>query len=367
MTQQKERYLNLNGLRAYSAIAIVIMHVYANMGFKYEGLLDSIICSFAELTLLFFIISSFSLCCGYYDKFKSGNIDIDKFYSRRFSRILPFFALMTAIDLIASPSWNSLLEGLTNVSMVFGLLPNPDIKVIGVGWFVGVIFVFYLVFPFFVYLIGSKKKVLVSIAVSVAFFLITCNYWMTDSYLLTPIGKHNIVYSAPFFLAGGGIFVYRDLLSEFVKNNMLLSYIIVFVISCVFFAVPKEISLFDTYRIGFVDTTYEFTKDCILNFSVLYMLPIQALWIVLAIGPNIYFFTNKIASFVSSISMEIYLCHMAAFRVIEKVQLSKFVSSQEIEFWLTAFISLGVAVLFSYIMKFKVFPMFGKLLSSRIK
>ena len=81
MTQQKEQYINLNGLRAYSAIGIVVMHIYANMEFKYTGLANDIINSFAELTLLFFIISAFSLCSGCFDRFKSGQVDIKKFYS----------------------------------------------------------------------------------------------------------------------------------------------------------------------------------------------------------------------------------------------------------------------------------------------
>lgn len=43
MALNKEMYSNLDGLRAYSAIAIVIMHVYANMEFKYTGLLNYIL------------------------------------------------------------------------------------------------------------------------------------------------------------------------------------------------------------------------------------------------------------------------------------------------------------------------------------
>ena len=208
---KKLTYENLDGLRAYAAVGIVIMHVYANMPHLcYTGLAHDVICSFAELVLLFFMISAFSLCCGYYDRFRSGSIDINKFYSRRFSRILPFFALMTLIDIVVSPNWESLWEGLTNVTMVFGLLPNPDIKVIGVGWFIGVIFVFYLLFPFFVYLMANKRKAVLSIFISVGLFLIVSNYWMSEEYVLAPLGKRNILYAAPFFMTGGGIFLYRD-------------------------------------------------------------------------------------------------------------------------------------------------------------
>lgn len=39
-----------------------------------------------------------------------------------------------------------------------GLLPNMRIEVIGVSWTLAVIFVFYMLFPFFCFLIGNKKR-----------------------------------------------------------------------------------------------------------------------------------------------------------------------------------------------------------------
>lgn len=32
--------------------------------------------------------------------------------------------------------------------MCFNLLPNPDIAVIGVGWFLGTVLTFYMLFPY---------------------------------------------------------------------------------------------------------------------------------------------------------------------------------------------------------------------------
>ena len=355
----KNVYSNLDGLRAYAAVSIVIMHVYANMNFRYQGLTNSLINSFAELTLLFFIISAFSLCCGYYDKFKTGQIDIPNFYSRRFSRILPFFALMTLIDLVVSPSWNSLWEGISNISMVFGLLPNPDIDVIGVGWFVGVIFVFYLLFPFFLYLIDTRTRALLAICGSILVYMITCNYWMTEDYILSPIGKHNFLYSSPFFMVGGVIFIFRNEISKYVQKHMLLSYISIIVFSGLYFIVPRVVEI-GSFKLGFIDTTYEFADKSILNFSILYMLPIQASWICLSIGPQVSFLKNRFTSFISSISMEIYLSHMMAFRIVEKINIPGFVINDETSFWICAISTLLISVIFSYVIKYKLFPIASK-------
>jgi peptidoglycan/LPS O-acetylase OafA/YrhL len=67
----KERYDNLDGLRAYAAIGIVMMHVLANSRYVVNGFLFSrMIPSFTDFTFLFMVISAFSMCCGYYEKSK---------------------------------------------------------------------------------------------------------------------------------------------------------------------------------------------------------------------------------------------------------------------------------------------------------
>ena len=42
--------------------------------------------------------------------------------------------------------------------MCFNLLPNPNIEVIGVGWLLGTVFTFYMLFPFFPFLMDNKKR-----------------------------------------------------------------------------------------------------------------------------------------------------------------------------------------------------------------
>lgn len=84
----REKYSSLDGLRAYAAVGIVLMHVQVNLMIKPSDniLTCNVIPWFTNFTLLFMIISAFSMCCGYYERVKSGAITPAKFYSKRYHR-----------------------------------------------------------------------------------------------------------------------------------------------------------------------------------------------------------------------------------------------------------------------------------------
>lgn len=84
----KERYEKLDGIRAYSCIGIVLMYVFANGNFGF--VFDRLIPSFTNFTLLFILMSAFSLCCGYYEKIRNGAIDLEQFYKRAISAYCRF-------------------------------------------------------------------------------------------------------------------------------------------------------------------------------------------------------------------------------------------------------------------------------------
>ena len=119
-------YNDLDGFRAIAAIAIVVMHVHVRGEYVHTSTwLSTAVEPLGTFVTLFFIISGFGMCCGYYDRVKNGSMDIERFYSRRIAKILPFFALLVCIDVVAEGfSPNALWEAFADVTLMFNLLPD---------------------------------------------------------------------------------------------------------------------------------------------------------------------------------------------------------------------------------------------------
>lgn len=155
---EKNHYGAIDGLRTIACIGIVMMHIEANNTYEISGFLyEQIIPSFTNFVFLFMVISAFGMCCGYFDRILNNQISLEDFYIKRYKKILPFFAILVLLDIGISRSKGALIEGFADITLLFGLFPN-DIEVIGVGWFLGLIFAFYLIFPFFCVLVKNKKR-----------------------------------------------------------------------------------------------------------------------------------------------------------------------------------------------------------------
>lgn len=274
------------------------------------------------------------MCCGYYKPFTEGNVNISNFYKRRYQRILPFFAFLVFIDVITnfvqshfsltSSMQGVLCEAFANITLLFGLLPKADISVIGVGWFLGVIFVFYLLFPFFTFLIHNRRSCIISLIVSIILFFLAIGYFSNSSHVV-PIKSFNILYCAPYFIVGGIIFKLR--------NFFTLNY---------FFPIIAPITL--CYTLSF----FIFPQIRLPLFSNLLL---YTLWIITAISrKKLSLLDNRITAFLSSISMEVYLCHMLFFRVIEKIHLETYLQNHLL-YISTVILTLCGAICFAVVFK----------------
>ncbi len=204
----KERYGTIDGLRMIACIGIMMMHIQANNNYEITGYFyNTVIPSFTNFVFLFMTVSAFGMCCGYYEKVMNQTISLSNFYAKRFKKILPFFGVLVLIDVVISPSRAALFEAFADLTLLFGFLPNAgNISVIGVGWFLGLVFVFYLCFPFFCVLLANKKRAWISFAVSLLYNFVCAEYF--------EVGRSNILYSACFFLAGELIYLYRKELTK---------------------------------------------------------------------------------------------------------------------------------------------------------
>lgn len=331
----RERYDNINALRGISAIGIAMMHYLANLKQTPDmGWIGSeLISRFGMLIFLFFIISAFSLCCGYYERIKTGAITPNDFYAKRYKRIFPFFALLCLLDVSLNFSKESLAEAFMNCTLVFNLLPNPDIKVIGVGWFLGTVFVFYMLFPFFVFLLDNKRRAWMVLGISLIINFLCQEYFFKspfiDSNSYSP--KWNILYIAPFLFVGGIIFLYKDQLGICARRKYMLT--IAIGVTILYFLLPLS-------------------KSSHWNLiNLIPLLVVFTLWLIYAIGPRHWWMQNRVMNFLSNISMEIYLCHMVMFRAVEKIHLERFIKDNILLYIVTCIIGIGLTILFSYYVK----------------
>ncbi|MBS6984549.1 acyltransferase family protein [Paraprevotella clara] len=328
----KYKYNNINGLRALSAIGIAVMHYQANLSVKpcLGWVSDVLIPWFSWLVFLFFMISGFALCCGYYDRMKNGKVSLNEFYGKRYKRILPFFGLLCVFDLLADFSKEHLAQAFMNVTLVFNLLPDSEMKVIGVGWFLGLIFLFYMLFPFFVFLLDNKRRAWMVLGLSLIVNLLCQEYFFTDAFVGFDPDRRNILYSAPFLLAGGLCFLYRDALHRWAVKRGKFLLIWCIVVNALYFVCPQSVGTLH---------------------KVIPLLAVFTLWLIYAMGAEHGWMHNRVMDFLSNISMEIYLCHMLMFRIVERIHLENFIQDENLLFIVTCVAGIGASVVFSYVVR----------------
>lgn len=342
-----KKYGSLDGLRAFAAIGIVLMHVNANIQVKpnVNILTTTIIPFFTNFTLLFMIISGFSMCCGYYEKFKSNTISPNSFYTKRYYRILPFFALLTIIDVALNHNLPTVYEGFANLTLCFNLLPNPNINVIGVGWFLGIVFLFYLLFPFFVFLLDNKKRAWIVFTIALIYVAIANEYFFTDLFVQRNPGRTNIIWCAPLFISGGLIYLYREKLEKLINNHRTLFLFFCIALSVLYFIIPRSIA----------------------DYYILIVFLFSS-WLIYAIGDtNNKILSNKVTLYISNISMEIYLSHMLIYRIVEKMQLTNYIHYNNLLYIMTCFLTLIGAILFSHCCKYFIIPQISNILNTHPK
>lgn len=291
----KKRYDSIDLIKVICAFGIAMMHMQANGKFNIGTEFTNVISFFTNFVFLFMLISAFGLCCGYYERFINNTINLTDFYKKRVAKILPFFAVLVVMDLIISPSIGSIFEAFADLTLLFGLMPNIKISVIGVGWFIGVIFLFYIMFPFFcTFLINTKRRAWMTFILSVIYNIVCIVYFNQN--------RQNILFCSPFLVMGGICYLYRETITEFVSKRKVISLIFCLVISSIFV---------------FLKHTY--TKLGL--FEYVCQLIVFTIWFIFLISLDLRLASTRTIKFLSGISMEFYLSQMVIYRLLEKAHL----------------------------------------------
>lgn len=316
-----KRYDALDGVRVLAMIGILVMHVLTNLSYRDEQLsmAYSYIMHFWKMTSLFMMVSAFSISCGYYSKIQQDFRSIENFYSKRYKKILPFFAFLTIVDVLLSFSKESLFEGFANLTLLFGFIPHQSITVIGVGWTLGVIFIFYLLYPFVVYLMKNKIRFNVAFVITLIYAFVVNDYF--------GLGKVDFLYCACYFMGGAWLFLYKEKIEKYCKRIYILPLIIAMII--LFYVCSFQFKIASNF--------------------VQYVLFVLIVVYAIIVSGHRTILSNRIMKFLSSISMEIYLCHMVFFRLAEKLHLTHLFSNAMLSFIFVNVIVFAGSVCFSLI------------------
>ena len=340
---QKERYNALDGLRALACIGIVAMHVQANMATApTENWWTASVIGFSwNFVLMFMMVSAFALNCGYYHRFKDKTISMSDFYRKRYIRILPFFLLLILIDILKTAGQEhfaftevmkgELFESFADATLMFGLLPGNGIEVVGVGWFLGIIFLFYVFYPFFTFMLQTKRSAWISLAVIIGLYFCAEEYFVPSKGV--SFGNTNMICCAPFFMCGGLIYLYRMELKKLTENRLTHTALGIFTICYTAF--------------------FYICPECRFTFANCLM---YSLWLIYAVCEinslrKNTFLNNSVMHFLSNVSMEVYLCHMMMFRIVEKLHLEKNIGDNDINYYVTFGLVLSLAVIFAWMWK----------------
>ncbi len=315
-----ERYEEINGLRLIACLGIVLMHIMANFDRALNAqYLEHVVGQFGNFVFLFMIISSFGMCCGYFEKIRCKQIDMTTFYSKRIKKILPFFIILIVAETLINFDIPSVIEGFANSTMLFNFL-QKDITVIGVGWFLGLVFVYYIMFPYFVFLYSDKKRAWLTFVVSIAMNLASMYYFNVES--------ANMFYSFTYFCLGGLIYLYRKKVISFFNKHKTVMIFLTMISIFTYFALPTD---------GYILTVKS---------TVLY-----SLLLCCSISYRTVILDNKFSKIIGNISFEIYLCHMAVFRLITKLHLTHAFDNPLLSYFFTAVMVISISVIVSYIFR----------------
>lgn len=329
-----EYYKGLNGIRTIAALCIIAMHVYANRYFTFKNVLtENVKHYFADFVFLFMIVSGFSICCGYYEKFKNQRISLNDFYLKRYKRIWPFFITLTIIDLIVSRQFSLVYEGIANATLLFGFLPDPKLEVIGVGWFLGVVFAFYIFFPFFIFAFWDKKRAWFSLVITFIFSILCSVYFFRGEKVGVSFDpRTNFLYCMIYFSLGVLLYLYKDLLIKITVAGKIVLIVLSTFGSIIFFIRPSILNNYD---------------GLLILLRIVTFVPIT----VIGITCSNSILDNKFTGFISSVSMQIYLCHMVAFRVLEGLHLFELLRFGWISYIIGVVLVIVLAIVIQYIIE----------------
>ena len=341
---EKERLTEVNYLRAIACLAVIFVHITADLIFlETAGPLTKLGLSFLNRSLkfttpTFIFISGLILYYNYHDR----RIDYRRYWKRRFKVIIIPYVLWTCIYYLYfinrgyySFSWSFFLEKLLLADMVYHL------------YFILTILQFYLLFGVFRYLFNKyNANVLLVMFLTVNLLFIRYGYFKySDRFFMQYL----------FAFALGCYFgkYYRDIKEKI--NNYKLPIILGYLGLCLLYTYEfYNLHILQNYIIDgfFVNLTW-------VTFSM--MAIVFYYYVVVNLKGSNLNFIKIILQKISDSSYYIYLGHPLMLFITREILNRFYLPSTTLNFVLTAILVLGTILPFSIIYKAKKDYIFGYL------
>jgi len=298
MVPHNDRIDGLDSLRGFAAMGILLLHTIALLKLHTWSELPTFVAYLSLAVPLFFAISAFSLCVGYFGKLTDGR-QITRFFQRRYLRIAPLFYFMMLVYLTRRLylGWGipSADEILINLTFIFSFIPGYHESIVAAGWSIGIEMAFYVVFPALIYFMKDLRSstfiFLGSIAVA-----ILASAAIRGAGLPRTFDWMNPVSQLPFFT--GGILMFH--LYEWLKPRS--SSWIVPIAAFLLVAVPTAIWLSSkTGILGLQIAGWPIDR----HFVGIFLLPLLLSFALYPFNAIV----NRVTVFIGSISYGIYLIH----------------------------------------------------------
>lgn len=172
MGETRKNNLNyIDGLKGLAILAVTTAHTGG--GSQLPGILGRIVSNGPRGVQLFFLISGMLAYSSLNRAFPNGRIDVKglfRWWGRKLLRLLPLYYLALVLSML-SGSWSAYWLGteksvalkniLTHVFLLHGLFPHYTDSILSVEWYIGVLWLFYLLTPIVYMVVNSIEKVAV--------------------------------------------------------------------------------------------------------------------------------------------------------------------------------------------------------------
>lgn len=287
----RRRYEGLSGLRGIGALGIIAYHVYVLSGFVgSHPLFDRTVGNGGVFVQLFFMLSGFSIMCGYFDEFNT-NPQLDKFYLGRIKKLVPTFWLALLahciVDYIVGTPISK-FNVIGTASLMFGFMPQYQESVVMAGWALGIEIIFYLIFPAFFVFNKNKKRSWAFLVFSVIMFVTYEKFYglgVNQSYI-------NIIRQLVFFAVGALLFHYTDKLDNMSIKKRRVLFVVCILIEILSFFLYGKVNGYIVMVVAFlaVMTNQINYRDYVVN--------------------------NKLFNGLGKISYQMYLFHMVVYKAL---------------------------------------------------